>query len=210
MATNLLFPLFVVQSLFYRQIEGEVTQNSQNSWAQEEHCPSHLTGRAGGHSSLHVRKAWDHPLLLRCSRAVRRMQQHKPTTSSTCEAAACARTAPEVPGLWRKRDLSETVPFRLATDFANEDDELGPASVTHQLRTAPFFSAPCHFQACSTLIHGSRLSVSCSGRRTHERRVHCQLSSFEKRQPIHHPPRASLVSNWLTTPKSKSRTKTYV
>ena len=175
-----------MQNLFYRLIEGEITQNSQNSWDQEGHCPLHLTGRAGGHSSLPVWK-----FLLRCSRAVRRVQQHKPTTSSTSEAAACARTAPEVPGLWRKRDLSETVPFRLATDFANEDDELGPASVTHQLRTAPFFSAPCHFQACSTLIHGSRLSLTCSGQRTHERRVHCELSSFEKRQPIHHPPRAS-------------------
>ena len=65
-------------------------------------------------------KAWDHPLLLRCpSRAVRarkHVQQHKPTTSSTCEAKLRAldpEATQEVPGLWRKRDLSETVPFRL-------------------------------------------------------------------------------------------------
>ena len=114
----------VGQAIFFErereEIEGEVTQNSQSSCAQEEHCPSHLTGRACRHSSLPVRKAWDHPLLLKCpSRAVRarkRVQQHKPTTSSTCEAMPRAldpEATQEVPGLWRKRDLSETVPFRL-------------------------------------------------------------------------------------------------
>ena len=63
---------------------------------------------------------------------------------------------------------------------------------------ANFGLALCHFQACSTLVHSSRLGVTCLGQRTHERRVHCNLSSLEKRQPIHHhlkPPGVALVDH---------------
>ena len=114
------------------------SHKTQSSCAQEEHCPSHLTGRAGRHSSL----------LLKCpSRAVRarkRVQEHKPTTSSTCEAmprALDSEATQEVPGLWRKRDMLETVPFRLR--------------IGHRLHQRGIFSytPEPHIAFCPIIVH---------------------------------------------------------
>ena len=65
------------------------------------------------------------------------------------------------------RTLAVQFQLESASNFTNKDDELGPASVTHQLTVPPFLSAPCHSQACSTLNHGSKLGLTCSGQRTH-------------------------------------------
>ena len=125
--------------------------------------------------------------------------------------AACARPRSNSGS---SRTLAEARPVRNCAVSAENRPPTSPArtrspaSVTHQLGTTPFLPAPCHFQACSTLVHSSRLGVTCSSQRTHER-VHCNLSSLEKSNPST-TTSSRLVSNWLTTPKSKSRTKTFV
>ena len=119
------------------------------------------------------------------------MQQHKPTTSSTCDATPRAldpEAAPGVPGLWRKRDLSETA----------------PASVTHQLRVRPFLSAPCTFRLAPLSVTRFETWPYSPARvsRTHERPVNCKLSTLELNQPIHHhlePPGVELVDHALRT-----------
>ena len=98
----------------------------------------------------------------------------------TCDATPRAldpEVAPGVPGLWRKRDLSETV----------------PASVTHQLRAPPFLSAPCHFQACTTLSHAVRDVASLTCLCQPNTRASCQLQveHFGTEATHPSPPRAS-------------------
>ena len=138
-----------------------------------EHCPSHLTRCGGGHSSPRVRKAWE----LKCpSRAVRARKRVR-------EGCSASKQFPEFPNFGGSETCHKLCRF---------SRELGPASVTNQLREAPFFSAPCHLQACTTLNH-----AWASG--------HTNVVSAARWAPWNrgNPSTTTsslLVSNWLTTP----------
>ena len=137
------------------------------------------------------------------------MQQHKPTTSSTCEATQRAldpEAAREVPGLWRKRDLSETVPFRLRIGLRlhQQGRRVGPC-LGHpptQDTAVPFGAVPhsgllhthSRFEAWPHLLGSADTRASCQ--------LQVELLGKEATHLHHHlePPGVELVVDFSYTP----------
>ena len=168
-------------------------KSHKNSCAQEEHCPSHLTGAC----------RWS--LITSCAEGVRPSTPAEVSLSSSESAkaraaaqvnnelhlrshAACARPRSSSGS---SRTLAEARPVRNCAVSAENRPPTSPARTTS-------WALP-------------RSPTNSGYRRFFRRRATFRLAphSFTVRG-LASPASSLLVSNWLTTPKSKSRTKTLV